>query len=96
MKKLMLLLLVLVTLASASTIIEIPNNVKSVQSAEYSSGGGNTAIVYVKIVCELNDGSFIMWNLTKTSASGLFGMGRLSIPEEIRFVKANVTKPRWR
>lgn len=97
MKKILFLcLFLLMTFVIFSDTILIPENVKEVKSATYSSGGGETSIVYVKILCEMTNGDHVLYLIKKTSVAGFLGMGRLVIPDTIVFRKSNVTYPEWK
>jgi len=69
----------------ADTVI-IPNTVTEIKSATYSSGGGKTGIVYVKILCT-DKGRDVLYMDSKFSKSGLVGIGRYLIPKKIEFVR---------
>ena len=88
MKKLLIILsLLFVSIFAMDTII-IPINVKEVKSVTFSSGGGDKAVVYVKVFCIMNDGKMILFNASKVSASGMFGLGRWTISEAIEIKKS--------
>lgn len=90
MKKIALICacLMIAGLTFADTIL-IPTNVKDIKCADYSTGGGDTPIVYVKVLCQLTDDSFVMYMSSRITASGLLGMSRFSIPSKITFVKSS-------
>ena len=94
MKKLLvsiLFIFLLVGIVSAETVL-IPNNVKEVKSATFSSGGGKTAIIYIKVLCLMDSGKSILYMAKKGSVSGFFGMGRWTIPDKIEFKKSSQAK----
>ena len=88
----LLILTVTVYAAKNNSTIRYPGDVSEIKSAVYSSGGGNTSIIYVKVLCKRDDGSFVLYFATKKSAAGMFGMGRLAIPDKIEFVKDSKLK----
>lgn len=83
-----MIILLLATFATADTIF-IPENSKHVDSAEFSTGGGKKAIVYIKVLITHDDGSQTLYTESKGSLSGVFGLGRLNIPKKMDFVIKN-------
>jgi len=73
--------------AEKGNIVYIPQDVKEVKYAEYSSGGsGSSAIIYVKVLCLMEDGSTILYTDSKFSVSGSIGLGRFTIPIDLGFI----------
>jgi len=87
MKKLLafLMIMVLVISPALAATIYYPANVKEIRYAEYSSGGGDKAVVYVKVLCIMNDDSYKLFIDSAGSVSGFFGVGRFHLPSCIDF-----------
>lgn len=92
----MFMLFVCVGTSFADTVY-IPEDVKEVKSATFSSGGGNSAIVYVKVFCEMDDGREVLYIDEKISVAGAFGLGRINLPSKVEFIKTNAVhdKVEW-
>lgn len=73
-------------IANADTIY-VPSNCEDVTYAEYSSGGGDKSIVYIKILCKNTDGTWTAYQKSKVSTSGILGFGRWTIPDKLDILK---------
>ena len=92
----MTILMCLISSFVMADVIVIPKECKEIKSSTFSSGGGNKAIVYVKIHCKMNDGKDKLFLAKKVSASGIFGVGRWTIPDMIEFKRTNIKdKAEW-
>lgn len=86
MKKLVIaILLCLGIVLSAFTVeyVYYPQNVKEIISAEYSTGGGDSMIIYVEVFCKMDDGTYRIFFAEKITASSFFNMSRLDLPDYI-------------
>ena len=96
MKKLFVILMILFTVSAIADItIEIPKDC-SIQGTEYSTGGGKKIINYVEIDCLYPNGQYIKHIVNWWKFSGFLGLGRLTMPSQIDFVKTDVLVPRKR
>jgi len=92
------LFLLIVTTCFAGEVVLVPQNVKEIKYAEISTGGGKTAILYIKVLCELEDGRTVLYITKKITTSSIFGFSRWALPEKIEFKKSNKVKDKieWR
>lgn len=87
MKKLLLGLCLLSTVSFASTVrVTLPYDTVEVISSDYSTGGGDKVVVYLEVLVKLKDGTYAMYTKQTASIGGLFGMGRLTIPDRFIYV----------
>jgi len=84
------------TFAMSETVTLPSSKCSEILSFEYSSGNGDTIVHQMDILCKNEDGKFYGFIVEKPSLSGLFGMGRIDIPDEISFVFENVTDATWK
>lgn len=86
MKFLAVLLTLFTFNAFAVCIVNYPSSC-NLQGSEYSSGGGKKIIVYIEIDCKDSEGNHVKYIGTKGSVGGLFGFGRFTMPEKIKFIR---------
>lgn len=55
-------------------------------SQEYSTGGGETAIQYLEILCKSESGAYRGFVDSWGSAAGFLGLGRLAVPDQFIYV----------
>jgi len=72
--------------AGGEMICYYPKICKEIKGTEYSSGGsGNRVIHYVELDCVTKDGVYVKYIDRFFMGAGLFGFGRLSMPDKIIF-----------
>lgn len=87
MKKLLLGFLLLSTISFANTVIvTLPYNTEKIISSDYSTGGGDKSIVYLEVLVKLKDGRCVMYIDECLSVSGIFGIGRFTIPNKFEYI----------
>ena len=99
MKSMIMAVVLIVAMCSISfagndKVLLVPKECITIQSATYSTGGGDKMFVYAKVHCIMVNGDEILFLAKETSASGMFGFGRWTMPERI-FIKrysGNVAK----
>jgi hypothetical protein len=74
--------------ASNVQYVRVPaNNCHQILSATYSTGGGNSAFIYIKVFCKAKNGEESLFMENKMSGAGILGISRLTIPNQIKFIK---------
>lgn len=93
MKKILLTtaLILGATAASAKTlVVQYPQEAcTQILSQEYSTGGGNTVVQYLEILCVDSQGNYSGHILSMGSGAGLLGLGRFTVPGTIRYEPYN-------
>jgi len=90
MKKVWVLILMFLFsgLVFANTIY-YPANVKEIKSVEYSTGGGDSMMIYIKVFCLMKNDTYNLFMVSKGSVAGYLKLSRFTIPKQINFVKDN-------
>lgn len=88
----MMILVCLISVNAFADTVYIPQNCKEIKSSTFSTGGGNKAVIYCKIHCKMDDGTDELFLAKKISTSGLFGVGRFTMPDSIKFVRSSKMK----
>ena len=74
--------------ASNVQYVRVPkNNCHQILSATYSTGGGKSVFIYLKVLCKGKDGSESLFMENKISGAGILKISRLTIPSQIKFIK---------
>ena len=74
--------------ASDVQYVRVPaNNCHQILSATYSTGGGDSAFIYIKVFCKAKNGEESLFMENKVSGAGIFGISRFTIPSQIKFIK---------
>jgi len=86
MKKLLLIMCLISTpaFATGQRTAYIPKGCQ-VESAEYSTGGGDKMIQYLEVLCRFPDGSLAVYIDREFSIGGAIGLGRITQPDKIVF-----------
>lgn len=93
MKKILLIgSFIILSLTTLGATVMLPKDTAEVISCDYSSGGGDKAIVYLEVLVKDNKGNYHMYTDTKTSLSGLIGFGRFTIPKKFDFIISKTLK----
>jgi hypothetical protein len=71
---------------SAETVYYPADRCQEIVSFEFSSGNGDTSINQVDILCVDADGKYTGYVGSWTNVAGIFGLGRVSTPEQFEFV----------
>ena len=74
------------TAADAKTVYYPKNACAEIVSAEYSTGGGDSAIELYEILCKSADGKYTSFVTSWGSAAGLLGWGRAFHEEVINLI----------
>jgi len=70
--------------AAFADIVILPKECLEVVSSEFSTGNGDSAFFQLEVMCRTGEQSWSIYTAEKGSVAGLFGMGRISQPKEIR------------
>lgn len=76
-------------LAGSKTVYYPEKYCAEIVSQEYSTGGGDTAIQTLEILCKAEDGTYRGFVTSWGSAAGFFGLGRLAMPDQFIYVPSN-------
>lgn len=74
--------------AGGTSIAYVPKGC-IVDSAEYSTGGGDKMIQYLEVLCLFKDSSKAVYIGRIVSLGGMFGLGRITQPDKIIFREHN-------
>jgi len=66
-----------------------PKSCKQIVSTEYSTGGSKKLIHYIELDCITNEGQYVKYTDKIIKKAGFLGLGRLTIPDKIIFIKWN-------
>ena len=80
------LLVTAASVAEARTVYYPQNACAEIVSAEYSTGGGDTAYELYEILCKDANGKYTSFVTSWVSVSGMFGLGRAFHEEVISLV----------
>ena len=58
-----------------------------VESAEFSTGGGNKVVRYIEVLCRYPNGRQVIYIDEQASIAGAFNMGRFTMPNKIEIIK---------
>lgn len=90
MKSMIMAVVLMIAMCSVSfagdKVLLVPKDCKTIQSATYSTGGGDKMFVYAKIHCLMENGDEVLFLAKEASISGAFGWGRWTMPKRI-FIK---------
>lgn len=76
---------------AGNLVCKYPKECVQPLGSKYSTGGGNKVIQYVQLDCRDKQGGMVSYIDQITALSGLFGFGRLTMPDRITF-KASTRK----
>ena len=91
MKKLLTFIFILSLISpcfAGEMICYYPKSCKQIVSTEYStSGSGKGVIHYLELDCITNKGQYVKYTDKIIKKAGFLGLGRLTIPDKIIFIK---------
>ena len=87
MKKLLTAVFLLGAVGAAHAAeVRVPKDC-DVQSAEFSTGGGDKIVRYIEVLCEYPNGRQVIYIDEQASVAGAFGFGRFTMPNKIEIIK---------